>query len=444
MKKTFFLIPLYIVSFYFSSLLLSHAQTAEPEHIVLTWKGDPSESQSVTWRTGVVLNNPIAQLALANSSSIETALDQTFQATIQKVENMEGVVHYYYSVTFEGLKPGGTYRYRVGDIDNKMSAWSQFTTTNKEKEPYSFLYLGDIQNEVFSWGSRTIRAAYAKAPKAGFMLFAGDLINDGHQDSQWKEWFRALGHIRTMKPIVPVIGNHEYDTSPENPDEEVISMYWQPQFELPLNGPEGLEESVYYIDYKDMRLVVMNSLVALKSPEELQKQSDYLERVLSDNPQKWTVVSFHHPFFTARDGRHGNYPNLRNAWQPILEKHKVDLVLKGHDHVYARGAHQTKTIEVPKGQAGPVYVVSVAGPKMYGIVPEKRWMDRAGVNTQLYQVITIDGDLLKYRAYTVMDELYDSFDLQKQDKEYNIFTEHISSPKDPENNFPNGTTLRSK
>ncbi|MBR9775021.1 MAG: metallophosphoesterase family protein [Cytophagales bacterium] len=442
MKITFSLLSLIISWLFFSTPMLSTAQSAEPEHIVLTWKKDPSHSQSVTWRTSLKLELPIAQVSVASSVGSITAHDQTYQATIQEIKSLVGKSYYYYSVTFEGLKPGRIYRYRVGEIGNKMSEWNQFTTADNTNAPYSFIYLGDIQNEVLAWGSRTIRAAYAKAPKAGFMLFAGDLINDGHQDSQWIEWFESLSHIRTMKSIVPVIGNHEYDTYPNDPNEEKISMFWRPQFELPLNGPKGLEESVYYMDYKNMRLVVLNSLAALKSPEDLQVQSNYLDKVLADNPQKWTVVSFHHPFFTARDGRHGNYPELREAWQPILEKYKVDLVLKGHDHVYARGAHQTKTIDVPDGQVGPVYVVSVAGPKMYGIVPEKRWMDRAAVNTQLYQVITIDGDLLQYRAYTVLDELYDAFDLQKQNSSFNLFTEHISTPKYPENSFPNGSTLR--
>lgn len=444
MKTSFLLVSLFTLNFFFSTLNLAPAQTTQPEHIVLTWKNDPSQSQSVTWRTSSRLEHPIAQLSLASAAGKITDRDQSYQAVMQEIESLEGNTYFYYSVTFEGLNPGGIYRYRVGEAGKKMSEWNQFTTADKTEDPYSFIYLGDIQNEVLAWGSRTVRAAYAKAPKAGFMLFAGDLINDGHQDSQWIEWFESLGHIRTMKSIVPVVGNHEYDTYPSHPDEEKISMYWRPQFELPLNGPKGLEESVYYMDYKNMRLIVLNSLAALKSPKDLQTQSDYLEKVLTDNPQKWTVVSFHHPFFTARDGRHGNYPELREAWQPILERHKVDLVLKGHDHVYARGAHQTKTIEVPEGQVGPVYVVSVAGPKMYGIVPEKRWMDRAGVNTQLYQVITIDGDLLQYRAYTVLDELYDAFDLQKQKNNYNLFTEHISTPKYPENSFPNGSTLRSK
>ena len=52
-------------------------------------------------------------------------------------------------------------------------------------------------------------------------------------------------------------------------------------------------------------------------------------------------------------------------------------------------------------------------------IKEDRWdaynatMERAAENTQLFQVIAIDGDTLDYQAYTVTGELYDAFKLVK-------------------------------
>ena len=70
---------------------------------------------------------------------------------------------------------------------------------------------------------------------------------------------------------------------------------------------------------------------------------------------------------------------LRELWKPILDEYKVDLVLSGHDHTYARtGQVDTQDLKnVPSGyqqaydpNIGTVYVVSVSGPKMYGIPKE--------------------------------------------------------------------------
>ena len=98
---------------------------------------------------------------------------------------------------------------------------------------------------------------------------------------------------------------------------------------------------------------------------------------------------------------------LRKYWKPLLDKFKVDLVLQGHDHVYARGRG-------PGEVDGPVYVTSVSGPKKYKL-DRKDWMDRTGENIQLFQVISISGTVLSYKSITVTGEVFDAFDLVKKD-----------------------------
>jgi hypothetical protein len=105
---------------------------------------------------------------------------------------------------------------------------------------------------------------------------------------------------------------------------------------------------------------------------------------------------------------------MRETFKPLFDKYKVDLVLQGHDHTYARGM---KNIPMEKKgeESGTMYVVSVSGPKMTDHdVAESNWMDKSAVYTQLYQVITVDHDKLEYRAYTSADELFDAFDLIKR------------------------------
>jgi len=68
---------------------------------------------------------------------------------------------------------------------------------------------------------------------------------------------------------------------------------------------------------------------------------------------------------------------------------------------------------------GTVYVVSVSGGKMYNLNPngwdafEEADQDRAAENTQLFQVISVDGSTLSYESYTATGQLYDAFDLEK-------------------------------
>jgi hypothetical protein len=71
-----------------------------------------------------------------------------------------------------------------------------------------------------------------------------------------------------------------------------------------------------------------------------------------------------------------------------------------------------------------MYVVSVSGPKMYGL-SDSPWMERRAANTQLFQVIHIEGDLLSYEAFTATGTQYDAFDLQKSAGKLNTLINKI-------------------
>jgi acid phosphatase type 7 len=42
-------------------------------------------------------------------------------------------------------------------------------------------------------------------------------------------------------------------------------------------------------------------------------------------------------------------------------------------------------------------------------------MNRSGVETQLYQVVRIDADVLTFETYTATGILFDKFELKKQE-----------------------------
>ena len=146
-------------------------------------------------------------------------------------------------------------------------------------------------------------------------------------------------------------------------------------------------------------------------------QVPWIESVLGDNPNRWTVVTFHHPIYSPARDR--DNPKLRDLWQPLFDRYKVDLVLQGHDHTYARtGPRVFENVAAGSthrdDEGGTVYVVSVSGPKMYDLTKGDDRMRRSAEDTQLYQIITVDGDTLRYEARTAVGDLYDAFDLRKR------------------------------
>jgi len=394
-----------------TNAMITLTNNGAPENIILTWKGDPATTQAVTWRTDESITEGYAEIAIADAAPTFTQFAVKLDALTEKLETVNGI-KYYHSVNFNDLNSNTLYAYRVG-IEGHWSEWFHFRTSTNENKPFSFIYFGDAQNNVLSLWARAIRSAYSEVPKAKFMIHAGDLINRPN-DNEWREWFEAGDWIHAMIPSIPTPGNHEY-AKLSSGDRE-LSKHWRAQFSLPENGVSGLEESVYFTDYEDLRIISLNS------NEKQEEQVFWMEKILKSNPNKWVVITYHHPLYSSGNGRDNK--KLRELWKPIFDKYQVDIALQGHDHTYARGRNLASGINVKDGIGGTMYVVSVSGPKMYQI-HEERWMDRAAENTQLFQVINIDNDTLNYKAITVTGQIYDEFNLIKQVGKANILVDKI-------------------
>jgi hypothetical protein len=256
-------------------------------------------------------------------------------------------------------------------------------------------------------------------------LHAGDLVNHAESDAEWGEWFGAGGWLNAMTPLIAIPGNHEHvkvDGVRRN-----LSKHWRKVFSFPTNGPVGLEETCYTLTYHNLRVIALNSTSMH------QEQAQWLEGVLAANKCRWVVCTFHHPLYSTAKKKSDNVA-LRKLWKPIFDKYKVDLVLQGHDHSYGRTVLQTENqatgVQVIDKEAGTVYVVSVSGPKMYEN-SKYQFMKRIAEDTQLYQVIHIDGDKLSFEARTAIGDLYDAFELHKQVGKVNRLVE--LEPAVPEN-----------
>jgi hypothetical protein len=205
-----------------------------------------------------------------------------------------------------------------------------------------------------------------------------------------------------------------------------ISNHWRPQFSFPVQDvpDDHLMETLYYIDYQGVRFISLDSNI------ETEKQVPWLRQVLEDNPNRWTIMTFHHPMYSPASNRDNK--EMRQHWKPLLDEFKVDLVLSGHDHTYSRtGLVNLEGVKnIPTGyqqaydpEIGTVHVVSVSGPKMYKIT-KGNYAKKLGENTQLYQIIDISDSKLRFRAYDATGKLYDEFQIQKQIGRPNLLIEN--------------------
>ncbi|MFW2512369.1 fibronectin type III domain-containing protein [Demequina sp. SO4-13] len=405
-------------------------QDQSPTRVVLTPPEDPSTSQSFTWRVPAEVTDGAVHLREVG----------TEEWTVEDASSVVPLDEAYlnHSATVGGLAPATEYEYWVG-TEAAPSPTYNFTTADAAGEPFTFIYFGDAQNNVAEEWSPVVAQAYERFPDAVGTVNAGDLINVSGNDSEWDEWFGAMdGHSQTTN-VIAAPGNHEYSG-------DSFLRNWKATFEYAENGPQvigdygdsageaqrrayeeqmvtALEETAYYTDYQGVRFISLNAsrsqAAALFTPEDLpactvdcpnpaelwlDMQSQWLDQILENNPNEWAVAVFHQPVFSTAEGR--NEVDVRRAWLPVFQNHNIDLVLMGHDHTYARGHMVDDQTDVDGVTSGPVYAVSVSGPKYYEMQPEDAnvWtangatqVVRAG-HTSTFQGITVDGDTLTYES----------------------------------------------
>lgn len=105
-----------------------------------------------------------------------------------------------------------------------------------------------------------------------------------------------------------------------------------------------------------MHITVLNSEADPSGDQLIWLEND----LASHQNYTWKFVMFHRPLFSA--GHHGSWIEGREAWCPIFDEYRVDIVFAGHDHNYERSKPINYTASKTSPQAsystGTMYIVS--------------------------------------------------------------------------------------
>jgi Calcineurin-like phosphoesterase/Purple acid Phosphatase, N-terminal domain len=361
--------------------LRTSRSSSKPSRILLTPTADPATSQRVSW---TMTSRTTAQKVQYRVHGEAAKSVRARRGPATSVKNSGSARPRYWAV-LTGLSPGTPYEYRIV-TPRGSSTWRTFTTADPAAPSLTMIGLGDTQVDNRGVPRRTVRRALADAPGAQLVLQAGDVVDRPYKGSQWADLFTAMGSAARTRNWVVAIGNHEQCVlvlKCRSKEAQAFRSY----FDWPDNGFPEQGETWFHVDYQGVRIVVLDSFGG-----RMAEQAAFLDKALAENPTKWSIVLMHAPPFATQPGR--TNAEVRDLWLPIIERHNVDLVLSGHDHSYVRGY---RTIN------GPVFAVSVSGPKYYEVT-DADWVANGArrviwaAATSTYQVITIAGDTLTYKA----------------------------------------------
>jgi 3',5'-cyclic AMP phosphodiesterase CpdA len=151
----------------------------------------------------------------------------------------------------------------------------------------------------------------------------------GARDDYRASYHPTWGKFRDRS--YPVVGNHEYLT-------RGAAGYFG-YFGERAHGPRGY----YAYNLGRWRMYALNNQCPQIS---CQTERRWLRRDLREHPRRCTLAAMHHPRFSS--GEQGNSPTRAGFFWPLLDRHQVDVVLAGHDHVYERFARMTNAGHVSR------------------------------------------------------------------------------------------------
>jgi 3',5'-cyclic AMP phosphodiesterase CpdA len=151
--------------------------------------------------------------------------------------------------------------------------------------------------------------------------------------AQLDEPYRAL---RATRPLWATLGNH--DVAARHGADQLAHL--------------GLPRLPYAKELPGAQLLFLDA----NHPDAA--QASWLDRALTRPGPLFRIVVFHQPAWSC--GPHGSTAGVDAAWVPILEAHRVALVLNGHDHDYERFT----------SPLGVTYVVTGGGGQtLYPVLP---------------------------------------------------------------------------
>jgi predicted phosphodiesterase len=316
-------------------------QIPEPETLIFSWKTTPYAELE-----GVLLTGPDGNEGLALGR-----LDQ------------HGVLRASRQGTLKGLAPGAKSSYRIvhsGFLGRKIEVAGPFPVTAPvpKGQPFRFLVFGD------SGTGNNAQCALAELmieQRPDLVIHAGDLVYPtGAPEDYSDNFFRAYAGLVCSVPFMPSLGNHDCVTDKGRP---LLDL-----FDLPRNGPEGIEaERNYWFDFGDARFVALDSnrtakeaggVITVKQMKTV--IAPWLRSVLCGCGARWRFVYFHHPFYTGSTHPAQGGAYMKEAYVEVFEDCGVDVVFCGHNHLYERTAPIKEDRIVADG-GGAVYVTTGAG-----------------------------------------------------------------------------------
>ncbi|OMJ90358.1 hypothetical protein SteCoe_7272 [Stentor coeruleus] len=340
----------------------------------VSWSADQPSYGSVVQYTPVNSpNDTVTKFAYSNMGSWKTFLNMDVSKILQRHIHV-------CTALMSGLIPGGYYKYRVG---SEMYGWSSHfafrAKRNFTDDPLiRLLVYGDfgIGQQAEATTERLIQETETYHYDA--ILHDGDMAYDfpSYDGSYGDRFMRQIEPYASKIPYMTSQGNHEADTA---------TLHYLYRF----NMPSKSKNLWYSFNLGKVHFLAYTSEPPFWNQTGLQKQQqEFIDNDLSTynrTEYPWLVVFGHRPLYCSANWSTSGLEDwvppvirnnndclqdaqvVRNTFEELWHKYKVDFVINAHVHAYERLASVYHNVSVPCeyedqntciGASEPVFVVT--------------------------------------------------------------------------------------
>lgn len=292
-----------------------------------------------------------SEVRVADNKDMKGA--KTFKGTVETGTVIGGTQYYSNKVTIDGLQKNSKYYYQV-KLNGKWQDAHEIKTGDPDN--FSFMYVGDPQigaskgqtpseagekqdaeiaarNDSYNW-NKTLNAALSQHPEIDFMVSPGDQINEpaesGAPEKIQEQEYEYAGYLSAAAfrnlPEASAIGNHDSMTAGYQNHFNVPNSFTEEQ--NPTKAGHG-----YFYTYGNALFIVINANNYNAADHEA-----LIQKAIKAHPDtKWRIVVMHQDIYgSGLDHSDSDGILMRTQLTPIYDRNKIDVVLQGHDHTYAR------------------------------------------------------------------------------------------------------------
>lgn len=289
------------------------------------------------------------------------------------------------------------------------------------KDALHFLVIGDWGRNGQEGQAETSGrlAAAARKLDAEFVISTGDnfypagvaSVSDPHWQSSFEQVY--TDHALQVEWNA-VLGNHDYRGNPQaEVDYTKLSRRWQMPARwytktVEAGEDSGVQAQFFYID--TTALIGEYRLQPWKydlSGQDADAQLRWLEAELKKSTARWKFVVGHHPIYTVGKRKKaaggGIEKDLEQRLLPLLEQHRVQAYLAGHEHdlqvirrpggtvthLVSGAGSETRPLGVPDPKDGRLFAAATAGFMALALTPEALQVEVVDAENHVAYAITL-------------------------------------------------------